>query len=399
MNTKKNNILFLYSGIIEPLRGGIESVTCELADYFTDKGCLCYYLSLNKDKNNDIRQHYLPNSSNFFNEENKTFLIDFIKDKNINILINQGGFDIDCCQLAYEVKNYGVKLISCIHNSLLDRIRHFDVSYYSTFKKRKIQFLLNFTRNNFVKNILCSMYRIKYHKHFKRLHEHSDKVVLLSDSFKQDLSFFIGDLSDKVCAMPNPIPNKIYNSESNSSKDKIVLYVGRIDIQQKRPDLLLQMWSTICKEHKDWKLIIVGGGDELKYLKDYASSLHLENVCFEGNQDPIPYYKKAAIFCMTSSYEGFGIVLIEAMNMKVVPIAFDSFSTVRDIIDNNINGVLITPFDKELYAKKLSDMMSNESAREIYSKNAYLKSQQFQLDVSGNKWLNLFSSLFEDKQF
>ena len=102
---------------------------------------------------------------------------------------------------------------------------------------------------------------------------------------------------------------------------------------------------------------------------------------------------------MTSSYEGFGIVLIEAMNMKVVPIAFDSFSTVRDIIDNNINGVLITPFDKELYAKKLSDMMSNESAREIYSNNAYLKSQQFQLDVIGNKWLNLFSSLFEDKQF
>ena len=137
----------------------------------------------------------------------------------------------------------------------------------------------------------------------------------------------------------------------------------------------------------------------MKYLKDYASSLHLENVCFEGNQDPIPYYKKAAIFCMTSSYEGFGIVLIEAMNMKVVPIAFDSLSTVRDIIDNNINGVLITPFDKELYAKKLSDMMSNESAREIYSKNAYLKSQQFQLDVIGNKWLNLFSSLFEDKQF
>ena len=397
MNTDKINILFLYSGVIDPLRGGIESVTCELADYFTNKGCLCYYLSLNEDKNNDLKQYYLPNSSKFYNDENKAFLIDFIKDKNITILINQGGFDIDCCLLAYEVKSHGVKLISCIHNSLLDRIRHFDVSYYSTFRKRKLQFLLKLTRNNFVKNMLCSMYRIKYQKHFKRLHEHSDKVVLLSESFKQDLSFFIGELSDKVCAIHNPILNKIYNSESNASKEKIVLYVGRIDIQQKRPDLLLKIWSMIYKKHKDWKLIIVGGGNELKYLKDYASSLHLENVSFEGNQNPIPYYQKASIFCMTSSYEGFGIVLVEAMNMKVIPIAFESFSAVRDIIDGNINGVLVPPFNTELYAEKLSEMMTDNNMRENLSNNAYIKSHQFQLDVIGDKWLTLFSSLCDQK--
>lgn len=396
MNTNKFNILFLYSGIIEPLRGGIESVTYELAEYFTDKRCLCYYLSLNKDRNNDIKQHYLPNSSNFFNDENITFLIDFIKDKNINILINQGGFDIDCCQLAYEVKNYGVKLISCIHNSLLDRIRHFDVSYYSTLKKKKMQFLLKYTRNNFVKSMLCSMYRLKYQKHFKRLNKYSDRVVLLSDSFKHDFSFFIGELSDKVCAMPNPIPAKIRNSESNTRKDKIVLYVGRIDLQQKRPDLLLQIWSMIYKDHKDWKLIIVGGGKDLNYLKTYASSLHLENVVFEGNQDPTPYYQKASIFCMTSSYEGFGIVLVEAMNMKVVPIAFESFSTVRDIIDDNVNGILIPPFDMDLYAKKLSELIGNDDLRYSLSNNAYQKSQQFRMDVIGDKWLALFASLYDD---
>ena len=64
------------------------------------------------------------------------------------------------------------------------------------------------------------MYRFKYHKHFKKLHECSDLVVLLSDSFKQDLSFFIGDLSHKVCSMPNPISAKIYESESNDKKEK-----------------------------------------------------------------------------------------------------------------------------------------------------------------------------------
>lgn len=396
MNDTKFNILFLYASAIDPLKGGIESVTYELSNYLSSIGCSCYYLSLNRSESNDSKQFFLPNDSFFLNEENKMFLIDFIKDKKIDILINQGGFDKEGCQFSYIVKDYGVKLISCLHNSLLDRIRYFDISYYNTFKKRKIQFLLKYTRNRFVKKLLFSMYRLKYLDHYKKLCEYSNRVLLLSDSFRDDFSFFIGDLPDNVCAMPNPIPSKIYNSESNTQKDKIVLYVGRIDMQQKRPDLLLQIWSMVYKEHKDWKLLIVGGGEDLNYLKTYASSLHLENVFFEGNQNPVSYYQKASIFCMTSSYEGFGIVLIEAMNMKVVPIAFESFSTVRDIIDNNVNGVLIPPFNVESYAGKLSELMSDNSLRDNFSNNAYLKSQQFQLDVIGNKWLNLFTSLIKD---
>ena len=394
MRYTKFNILFLYSGVIEPLKGGIESVTYELSNYLRSNGCVCYCLSLNKSNyiDND-KQLFLPNSSCFVNEENKLFLINFVRNKQIDVLINQGGFDKDCSLLASEVIKYDVKLVSCIHNSLLDRIRHFDVTYYNILKKKKIQFLLKYTQNNYVKNLLCLMYLLKYQKHFKRLHKCSDRVVLLSDSLKNDFSFFIGELSDKVCAMPNPIPANICDSQANTQKEKIVLYVGRIDMQQKRPDLLLQIWSMIYKDHKDWKLIIVGGGKDLNYLKTYASSLHLENVIFEGNQNPIPYYQKASILCMTSSYEGFGIVLVEAMNMKVVPIAFESFSTVRDIIDNDNNGVLISPFDIELYAEKLSEMMSNGSLRDNFSNNAYMKSQQFKLDIIGNKWLTLFSSL------
>lgn len=154
------------------------------------------------------------------------------------------------------------------------------------------------------------MYRFTYKKHFKRLQECSDLVVLLSESFKQDLSFFIGELSPKVFSMPNPIPTKIYKSEPTIPKKKILLFVGRMDMQQKRLDFLLQIWSMIHKEHNDWKLVIVGGGKDLNYLKTYASTLHLENVIFEGIQNPIPYYQKASIFCMTPSYEGFGIVLV-----------------------------------------------------------------------------------------
>ena len=396
MTATKFNILFLYSGVIVPQRGGIESVTFELANYFSSKGCICYYLSLNNEITNNNNQHFLPNASCFLNDENKTFFINFIKEKNIDIVINQGGFDKDCCKFAYIAKQFGVKLISCLHNSLLERIRNFETVHYNSFKNYNLQFILKFTKHCFVKKVLYSMYRLKYKKHFEKLHEYSDLVVLLSDSFKQDLSFFIGNLTKKVCAMPNPIPSKIYYEETNVQKEKIVLYVGRIDIPQKRPDLLLEIWSNIYKEHKDWNLIIVGDGKDLDFLKKYAKSLQLDNIYFEGQQDPTPYYKKTSIFCMTSAYEGFGIVLIEAMNMKIVPIAFESFSTVKDIIDNNINGVLVTPFNTKLYAEKLSELMNDDNMRYNLSNNAYLKSRQFQIDAIGNKWLMLFSFLFEE---
>ena len=397
MNSVKYNILFLYDGVINPLRGGVESVTYELSNYFTSKGHKCYYLS--KKKVNDIgdsKQYFLPSESNFLNADNKAYLINFIKEKKIAILINQQGFDKDCCKFAYLVKDYGVKLISCIHNPLIDKVRNFEVVFYNRFKKYNLQFLLKITKNSFVKNILYSIYWFKYQKHFKRLHKYSDSVILLSDSFRKDLSFFIGKLSNKVHTIPNPVPSKINKGEADIQKEKIVLYVGRICIN-KRVDLLLQIWSLVYKKHKDWKLVIVGGeGKELDSMKKYASVLRLENIVFEGFQEPMPYYEKASIFCMTSAIEAFGIVLIEAMNMKVVPIAFESFSTVKDIIDNNINGVLIQPFDTELYAKELSKLMTDDKKRQNYCNNAYLKSQHFHMDAIGSRWFTLFSFLFEE---
>lgn len=396
MNSNRFTILFLYYNVINPLKGGIQTVTYELSNYLSSKGCSCYYLSLKKSDSNDCKQYFLPNDSSFLNEENKMYLINFIKEKKIDILINQGGFDKEGCQFSYIVKDYGVKLVSCIHNPLIDKVRNFESYFYNKFKKYKLQATLKITRYSCIKNILYSVYRLKYQKHFKRLHEYSDSLILLSDSFKQDLSFFVGTLSDKVCAIPNPIPSKIYRCETTGEKEKIVLYVGRMGVE-KRVDLLLQIWSMLYEEHKDWKLVIVGGaGKEFKILKDYANSLHLENVFFEGFQNPMSYYEKSSIFCMTSAIEAFGIVLIEAMNMKVVPIAFESFSTVRDIIDNDINGVLIPPFNIELYAGKLSELMRNDDLRNRLSNNSYQKSQQFRMDVIGDKWLSLFASLYDD---
>lgn len=385
------SILFLYSGTINPQKGGVQRVTFDLSDYLANMGATCFYLSLKKNSESlDERQYYLPESYKFNTSKNRDYLVRFLLENRIDVLINQSGISPDCSELAYVAVSINVKLISCIHNSLLDTIRNFNVFYQEKFKRYHLSYFLKFTKNKLSQKVLLSLYKWKYQNHYKRLHENSDKIVLLSETHKEDLAFFVNTFSPKVIAIPNPIPKEYELSNvNNTNKEKIVLYVGRVDCQYKRADLLLDIWSLASKEHKDWKLKIVGGGPELERVKSYAKKLGLCNVYFEGFQNPLSYYEEASVFCMTSVNEGFGIVLVEAMKMGVVPIAFDSYSSVRDIIDDGINGLLVSPFNIEEYSSVLSSLMDNGESLNRFSNNARKKAESFSIQLIGEKWMEL----------
>ena len=103
--------------------------------------------------------------------------------------------------------------------------------------------------------------------------------------------------------------------------------------------------------------MIVGDGEQRPILERKAKNM--ERVNFVGFSDPVPYYKESAIFCMTSNFEGFPMVLPEAMSFGVVPLAFDSFPAVSDIIIDNKNGFLIPPFSIKQYVKKIEILINN----------------------------------------
>ena len=96
-----------------------------------------------------------------------------------------------------------------------------------------------------------------------------------------------------------------------------------------------------------------------------SKDLGLKKVHFYGNKNPIEYYKRAKILCMTSAYEGFPLVLAEAQTFGTIPIAFNSFASITDIIKDGDNGLLIEPFNISKYASILSELMENEE--KIYS--------------------------------
>ena len=135
-----------------------------------------------------------------------------------------------------------------------------------------------------------------------------------------------------------------------SGKEKAVLYVGRLVDSPKKADRLLKVWKRVQPLHPDWRLYLVGDGPERGNLERLAARLNLENVHFEGVQDPAPYYRKARILCLTSTHEGMPMVINEALSYGCTPIAFNSFHAAEDMLPDRETGRLIPPFSLRLFA-------------------------------------------------
>ena len=116
-------------------------------------------------------------------------------------------------------------------------------------------------------------------------------------------------------------------------------------------------------------------------------------MSFEGIQDPLPYYQKASIFLMVSAFEGWGLTLTEAQQCGCVPIAFDSYSAVHDIIDNDKNGIIVPEGDMDAYAHRLQELMNNPEALQRLSDNARKDCLRYSRENIAKQWKTLLDNL------
>jgi len=227
-------------------------------------------------------------------------------------------------------------------------------------------------------------------RYFRMIERHADVVVTLTEG---DSHLW------KKARHLEVIPNFSTMAVSRMAdyKNKRVIAVGRLSAE-KGYDRLLKIWKRVSPQHQDWSLEFFGDGKLHHMLTNMIHDLQLLNVTINP---PTPHiseeYSKSAICVMTSHFEGFSLVLLEAIRHGLPCIAFDCPFGPASIIKDGICGYLIEENSIEQYAQKLSLLMDQEDIWKSLSKEAIKRGEDFSVETVMNRWRQLFEDLVPAK--
>lgn len=178
--------------------------------------------------------------------------------------------------------------------------------------------------------------------------------------------------------------------------NKRVIAVGRLDYQ-KGFDRLIQAWQLVRHTGKftDWKLDIYGQGEWQKMLQQMIDKAELQNtVCLNRPTKQIgEEYVKSDMLVMSSNYEGFPMVMIEAMACGLPVVSFDYKCGPKDIIQTGINGLLVPNGDIQALADAMMKVMEDEAYRKMLSLNARKVVDTYSEQAVMSQWIRLFTSI------
>lgn len=248
----------------------------------------------------------------------------------------------------------------------------------------------------------CKFFRVQYGrmgvlgwidrwrtKQDERIVRRFDKFVVLTNEDKG----YWGDLSN-IEVIPNAAMN-MGGHFSDVSAHRVIA-VGRLDYQ-KGFDRLIQAWKLIQErdEFKDWHLDIFGQGEWHDMLQKMISDFGLEQTARInrptnriGNE-----YAHSSLIVMTSNYEGFGMVLVEAMACGVPAIAFDCKCGPKDIIRHGENGLLVANGDIQGLAGAMMKLMGDDALRQRMAGHAKAVVDAYSEEAVMDKWIRLFTGL------
>lgn len=218
-----------------------------------------------------------------------------------------------------------------------------------------------------------------------------DKMIVLTDSALGDWH----ELSN-VVKIPDPLPFKI--DVRSTLQNKRIVSIGRYDYD-KGNDLLLQVWSKVESKMKDWCLDVYGNGNREPY-QELIEKLGIDKSRCRLHGPVIDVkaeYLNSSIFVLPSRYEGFGLVLIEAMACGVPVVSFDCENGPRSIITDGEDGFLIPTFDIDAFAEKIILLMQDENLRRLMGEKAQKSAAKYDIDSIGLQWKQLFDELMANR--
>lgn len=197
---------------------------------------------------------------------------------------------------------------------------------------------------------------------------------------------------NNVVVIPNPLT--ILPTKISTNRLKQVAAVGRYT-PQKGFDMLILAWKIVAEKHRDWVLRIFGDGWMRECLQKQIEENGLEDCCYleYSVSNIVEKYQESSIFVLSSRYEGFGLVLVEAMACSLPVVSFACPCGPKDIIADGTDGFLVPLGSIEELADKISYLIGHDNVREQMGIEGVLKAKNYSIETIGMQWKDLFEKL------
>lgn len=331
--------------------------------------------------NNLVQRGYIVSVISCREGENSKFFID----RRINLYSLHGEKTSNSMFRKFETIR---KLKKVVIENNMDVLVSVDVALY--------MYLLPLQKRNLCKCIAWEHFNFYIANGFmvkiarKLAAAYADCVIVLG---KNDLNNYLSNYKkiNRIEYIYNPIA---LSMEKKSTMDKKrVIAVGRLT-KQKGFDLLLDAWKIVENSNLEWSLDIFGEGILRDSLKQQIDDLGLKNVRLCGYAKDIEEeYVNSSIFALSSRYEGFVLVLMEAQAKALPCVSFNCKEGPAETIDNGVNGYLVEEGDVAGFAERLLELMNNKELRDSFSDKARKDLYRFDTDAVMSKWVTILESL------
>jgi len=242
----------------------------------------------------------------------------------------------------------------------------------------------NFEANdsNCVKSLFAKFWMRSLVSNLKKL----DRFVVLTEEDKSAWPKL-----QNICVIPDPL--SFSPTQHSLLTDKRVIAVGRY-VYQKGFDLLLQAWTIIEKQFSDWELVVFGDGNrepyeqQMKELGIDRNRCHLNGPTADIQKE----YVNSSIFAFSSRFEGFGMVLVEAMACGLPVVSFACPCGPKDIVRDGEDGFLVENGNVDDLAQQLMKLMADDNLRTVFAHRAHQDVQRFNMEHIALRWKSLFES-------